>query len=148
MTIGSDNVEICWTESGHELDYYQIRYKSNNEKDIWKYVTANRNTNTINGLMAETSYVFQVREVFEDQEGRYGPQSNEVITSKSSASILLTSSKLVKEGNPSIYRLKATELKHSRNPTAKTRKFEFGKTFFVSCIKNSFISLKMGKMIN
>lgn len=57
-TIGSDNVELSWTESGHELDYYQIRYKSKNEKDIWKYLTTDRNKITITGLMAATSYVF------------------------------------------------------------------------------------------
>lgn len=142
MAIGSDNVEIYWTESGHELDYYQIRYKSKNEKDIWKFVKTERNKITINGLMAETPYVFQVRAVFGDQEGTYGPQCDDVITSESSTTILRTSSKLVKEGNPSIYKLKAKELNHSRNPTAKTRKFEFGKTFFELCIMNSFISLK------
>lgn len=141
-TIGSDNVELSWTESGHELDYYQIRYKSKNEKDIWKYLTTDRNKITITGLMAATSYVFQVRAVFKDQEGKYGPQSNEVITSESSATKLRKTSKLVKEGNPSIYRLKGTKLKHSRNPLAKTRKFEFGKTFFELCIINRFIRLK------
>lgn len=92
--------------------------------------------------MAATSYVFQVRAVFKDQEGKYGPHSNEVITSESSATKLRKTSKLVKEENPSIYRLKGTELKHSRNPLAKTRKFEFGKTFFELCIINRFIRLK------
>lgn len=62
--------------------------------------------------------------------------------------ILLIFLKFVKEGNLLIYRLKVIELKYLRNLIVKIRKFEFGKIFFVLCIKNSFISLKMGKMIN
>lgn len=86
-----------------------------------------QNEVTIHGLTANTAYVFQVRAVFEDQEGRYGPQSDDVITSESLATKLLKNSILVKNGNPTIYRLLAQELESSRNSSAKTRKLEFGK---------------------
>lgn len=91
--------------------------------------------------MANTKYVFQVRAVFEDQEGRYGPQSDDVITSESLATKLLKFSILVKQGNPPIYRLLAQELARSRNPTAKTRKLELGEFFLEQSILTIFKSL-------
>lgn len=88
-----------------------------------------QNEITISGLMANTTYVFQVRTVFEDQEGRYGPQSDDVLTSESLATKLLKFSVLVKQGNPPMYRLLTQELARSRNQSAKTRKLELGELF-------------------
>lgn len=144
MMINSDSVVLHWTESRYDIDYYQIRYKSKPGKDKWKFVATDskRNEVTICGLMANTTYVFQVRAVFEDEEGRYGPQSDDVITSKSLATTLFKSSSLAKEGNPLIYRLDAKELPKSRNFTAKTKKLEIGKLFFEQCKLHVLIRLK------
>lgn len=133
--ICSDSVVLYWTESKHDIDFYQIRYKSKTGKDKWKFVATDSKQNevTISGLMANTTYVFQVRAVFEDQEGRYGPQSDDVITSESLATKLLKFSTRVDGGNPPIYRLKAQESPRSRNPTAKTRKLELGELFLELC---------------
>lgn len=96
-----------------------------------------QNNITISGLMANTNYVFQVRAVFEDQEGGYGPQSDDVSTLTSLGIEWLDFSLLVKKGNPFIYRPLTQESKFSRNPTAKTRKLELGKLFL-----HMFIRLK------
>lgn len=142
-TIGSDTVLLSWAKSEHEIDYYQIRYKSKNGMDKWKIAETDSTQNeiTVRGLMANTTYVFQVRAVFGDQEGRYGPQSDDVITSQSLATKLLKFSILVKEGNPPIYRLLTEELPLSRNPTAKTRKLLLGMLILKQCILNSFNGL-------
>lgn len=107
-----------------------------------------QNEVAISGLMANTTYVFQVRAVFEDQEGRYGPQSDEVNTSESLATKLLEFSIRVKEGIPPIYRLLAQEPQRSRNPTAKTRKLELGKLFLEQCKLHILIRLKATLMID
>lgn len=91
--------------------------------------------------MANTTYVFQVRAVFEDKEGRYGPQSDDVIISESLATKLLKFSVLVQQGNPPLYRLLAQESPLSRNPTAKSRKLLLGMLFLNQCILNSFNGL-------
>lgn len=151
MSLGSDYVVLYWTESEHDIDidFYQIRYKSKTGKDNWKCVATDSKQNevAISGLMANTTYVFQVRAVFEDQEGRYGPQSDDVITSESLATKLLKFSILVKEGIPPIYRLLAQEPPRSRNPTAKTRKLELGKLFLEQCKLHILIILKATLMI-
>lgn len=109
--------------------------------DKWKIVDTDSKQNefTVRGLMANTTYVFQVRAVFEDQEGRYGPQSDDVITSKSLATKLLESSFLVRNGNPTIYRLFTEELPLSRNQTAKTRKLVLGMLFLSQYILNLMV---------
>lgn len=98
--------------------------------------------------MANTTYVFQVRAVFEDRVGMYGPQSDDVITSESLATKWLDFSIPVKKGIPSIYGLLAEEPPRSRNPTAKTRKLELGKLFLEQCKLHILIRLKATLMID
>lgn len=76
--------------------------------------------------MANTKYVFQVRGVFQDQEGSYGPANDDIQTPESLATKLLKYSNRIGNGDPSIHQLLATELQDSRNTTAKTRKLVLG----------------------
>lgn len=107
-----------------------MRYKSTSGQEKWKLAEtdADQNRITINGLMANREYKFQVRGVLNDHEGSYGPQSDVIKTTESLATVLLEFSKLVADGNPSKYQLLAEELEKSRNPTAKTRKLILGKS--------------------
>lgn len=79
--------------------------------------------------MANTKYVFQVRSINQDQEGQYGPESNDVLTAESLSTSLLDFSKLVSNGIPPKYQLLVTELENSRNIDAKTKQVIFGKFF-------------------
>lgn len=62
-------------------------------------------------MLANTWYIFQVREVLHGQEGRYGPLSDAVKTTESPATYLLERSLLVAHGHPSKYRLSVEEQK-------------------------------------
>lgn len=77
--------------------------------------------------MANTNYIFQVRRVFQDQEGKYGPASDDVRTTESLATYLLGFAKQVADGNPKKYQLMMEELKDSRNSDAKTKQVILGK---------------------
>lgn len=81
----------------------------------------------ITRLKPDTRYTFQVRAIFQDQEGNYGPANDDLKTLESSASSLLKYSKKVANENPGIYMLKAQEQTKSRNHKAKTKKIFFGK---------------------
>lgn len=107
-----------------------MRYKRTSIQEKWKIAETNFDQNgiTISRLMANTCYVFQVRGVLHDQEGRYGPLSDAVKTTESPATHLLERSLVVAYGHPSKYRLCVEELNESRNPVAKTRKFILGKS--------------------
>lgn len=120
---------MFWTKPEEKVDYYQIRYKSKGGQEKWKFAEtdADQNQITIAGLMADTVYVFQVRGVFQDQEGGYGPTNDTVKTAESLATFLLKFSLLVDNGNPPKYQLVTEELKQARNRNAKTRKLILGK---------------------
>lgn len=132
MRILSDMVVLFWTKSEDQVDYYQIRYKSKGGQEKWKFAITDEDENqtTIFGLMSNTVYVFQVRGVFQDQEGNYGPASDDVETAESLTTYLLRSSINVASGNPPKYQLMAQELKPSRNSSVKTRKLILGKRTF------------------
>lgn len=121
-------VVLFWTKTEDQVDYYQVRYKSKSGLEKWKFAEtdADQNQITITGLMADTVYVFQVRGVFQDQEGSYGPANDAVKTAESLATYLLKFSINVAIGNPPKYQLLAQELKPSRNRSAKTRKLILG----------------------
>ena len=129
MNIQSDFVEICWTKSTEEVDYYQIRYKSTGGSEKWKFAETDSDNNhiVVTGLMADTRYTFQVRGVFNDQEGCYGPANDALKTAESLATFLLNYSIKVSSGNPPKYQLPSQEQITSRNPIAKTRKLILGK---------------------
>lgn len=111
------------------MDYYQIRYKTRNGQEKWKSAETGDDQNkiTITGLMANTKYIFQVRRVFQDQEGKYGPASDDVCTTESLATYLLEFAEHVANVNPKKYHLLVEELKDSRNPDAKTKQVILGK---------------------
>lgn len=85
--------------------------------------------------MANTKYVFQVRGVYQDQEGKYGLVSDDVSTTESLATYLLDFSTKVEEGNPSKYQLWVEELKHSRNTQAKTKQVILGRFVLDYCLR-------------
>lgn len=84
--------------------------------------------------MANTKYVFQVRSVYQDQEGQYGPESNDVLTAESASTSLLNSSKQVSNGIPPKYQLFVEELENSRNINAKTKQIVVGKFLLRFCM--------------
>lgn len=134
MKIVSDTVDLFWSKSEGKVDYYQIRYKSLTGEEKWKSVAtdADQSEISISGLMANTKYAFQVRGVYQDQEGRYGPANESIQTPESLATHLLDFSKCVDKGDPSKHQLLATELKESRNELAKTKKVILGGKFILS----------------
>lgn len=85
MRILSDMVVLFWTKSEDQVDYYQIRFKSKGGQEKWTIAEtdADQNQTTISRLMANTVYVFQVRGVYQDQEGSYGPANDDVKTAES-----------------------------------------------------------------
>lgn len=129
-----DSVDLQWAKSENSIDYYQIRYKTKDGKDKWKFAKTDTDQSkiTITGLMANTKYVFQVRSVYEDQEGQYGPESNDVLTAESILTSLMDSSKKVSNGDPPTYRLLTEELRNSRNIAAKTKQLILGKVFILN----------------
>ena len=134
INIQQDFVEISWRKSTGIVDYYLIRYKSTGGLEKWKFVQTDSDNNriTIIGLMTDTRYTFQVRRIFEDQEGIYGPANDDIKTIESPAIGLLNTSTKVTNGNPPKYRPFMQEQVESRNPIAKTRKIIVGK--IISCI--------------
>lgn len=125
----TDSIQIVWTKSAGKVDNYRIRYKSRECKENWNYADTNTDCNqlTITRLKPNTRYTFQVRAIFQDQEGNYGPANDDLKTLESPASSLLMSSTKVADQNPAIYKLKAQEQTKSRNHKAKTKKIFLGK---------------------
>lgn len=128
MNIKSDAVDLCWSKCKRKVDYYQIRYKQKNRGDKWKFAETDGEQSEIiiTGLMANTEYVFQIRGVYEDQEGSYGPANYNIQTPQSLAIHLLEFSECVRSGNPSIFKLNAEEIKEARNESAKIKKLCLG----------------------
>uniref|UniRef100_A0A8W8JGK9 Fibronectin type-III domain-containing protein n=1 Tax=Magallana gigas TaxID=29159 RepID=A0A8W8JGK9_MAGGI len=126
--LHSYSVDLQWAKSAKRVDYYQIRYKTKDDDDEWKFAKTDNDQSkiTITGLLANTKYVFQVRSVYQDQEGQYGPESNDVLTAESASTSLLNSSKQVSNGIPPKYQLFVEELENSRNINAKTKQIVVG----------------------
>lgn len=80
--------------------------------------------------MPNTKYLFQVQSVYQDQEGQYGPESNDVLTAESASTSLLDFSKQVSNTIPQKYQLFVKELENSRNIDARTKQVILGKFFF------------------
>lgn len=78
--------------------------------------------------MAETKYIFQVRGIFGDKEGPFGPLNDNIETNKSLASSLLKNSQRQNETkNPSIYLLPVKENENARNQDVRTRQLILGR---------------------
>lgn len=103
---------------------------------MWKFAKTDNDQSkiTITGLMANTKYVFQVRSVYQDQEGQYGPESNDVLTAESASTSLLNFSKQVSNGIPPKYQLFVKELENSRNIYTRTKQVVLGKFLLRFCM--------------
>lgn len=78
-----ESIECEWSKCQGQVDFYKVRYKTDkSDKEEWNYAKTNADESqiTITGLMPNTMYIFQVRGVFEDQEGEYGPENDEMQT--------------------------------------------------------------------
>ncbi|XP_078317759.1 uncharacterized protein LOC144620557 [Crassostrea virginica] len=76
--------------------------------------------------MAHTKYIFQVRGVFGDQEGPYGPHSDAIETQKSAGTTLLELCQRLDHNSPSKYMLPIKENKGARSKQARTRQLYLG----------------------
>lgn len=95
----------------------------------WKFIETDSDENhiTVSGLMANTKYIFQVRGIFGDQEGPFGPVNENIKTKKSLATCLLDFSQLQNNSNsPSIHLLPVEENRNARNKSARTRQLIHG----------------------
>lgn len=84
--------------------------------------------------MSNTTYVFQVRGIFQDQEGGYGCENDDIQTTESLATHLKNYSIKVADGNPPTYQLLTKEIKYSRNDVAKTKQVVLGKFFCIGLL--------------
>lgn len=100
--------------------------------------------------MANTKYVFQVRGVYQDQEGKYGLVSDDVSTTESLATYLLEFSTKIEEGDPSKYQLLVEELEQSRNTEAKTKQVTLGRFVLDFCLRylNFILFIILRKMFS
>lgn len=124
-----ESIECEWSKCQGQVDFYKVRYKTDkSDKEEWNYAKTNADESqiTITGLMPNTMYIFQVRGVFEDQEGEYGPENDEMQTESLDAYLNKISTRITKS-SPSKYQLFVQEMKDARNVTAKTRKLNLGK---------------------
>lgn len=97
--------------------------------------------------MANTKYAFQVRSVNQDQEGKYGPESNDVLIAESLSTSLLDFSILDNNVIPPKYQLLVKELENSRNIDAKTKQVILGKFFHNVYISEIFFKGKSFSLI-
>ncbi|XP_060602656.1 uncharacterized protein LOC132755758 isoform X2 [Ruditapes philippinarum] len=132
--ISSDTVNIAWkspSKFGKE-DYYQIYYTTDMEdrKRKWKkfQVEPNYHSATLSELKTNTTYIFRVKAVYDDEEGPYSPESDRITTSKSLALRLLNKAIKIEDGKqpPYKYILPMTEIISARNEENKTKKYEIG----------------------
>jgi hypothetical protein len=134
-----EGVELC------ENDAYQMMYKEG-QSGMWVYCKSNIVTTTykIEGLHAETSYVFRVRVVnaFSGVEGKFSIESNPIITGKSQALGMKRLSTLIYGKPNAVYALPVTELKDARNTAAKTRKLKLGKSNLFHSIFRYYVTVK------
>lgn len=65
--------------------------------------------------------------MFKDEEGRYGPENDDIETRISSAKTLVDHLTPHIKTNPLIYLLPLKENMNARNATARTRRLVFGK---------------------
>lgn len=112
------------------MNHYQVRFKAKNGNSKWKFKNTDSDENNVNisGLIANTKYTFQVRGIFGDEEGPYGPANEDIETKKSSATALLKSAVLQSNTKcPPIYFLPVKENKNARNTSARTKQVTLGR---------------------
>lgn len=127
------------------MDCFQVCYGERNGKSPLKILEtkAEENYATIKGLLENTEYTFQIRGVFGDQEGPYGPVNNEIKTKQSLGSTLLIHCVLQDDSKkPYKYKLPAVENKGARNENARSIQFILGwKTLSLFFIQNMFLGI-------
>ncbi|XP_062572461.1 uncharacterized protein LOC134241282 [Saccostrea cucullata] len=128
-SVNSNSVALFWEKSLNTSNHYQIRYKSKGGVEKWKFQETEKNENRIiiTGLKAKTAYIFQVRGVFEDEEGPYGPSNDSIVTTESMATTLIKHSTLISTDIPNKYQLPVRENLRARNTAARTRQLILGK---------------------
>lgn len=135
-------VTICWDKPLEKVDYFEVRYKQKGGLTKWKMdcTRDDCNSTTITEIMADTIYIFQVRGVFEDMEGPYGPISDDVITPKSLSIKMKEKCQRIAVDNPEIYLLPSKENVQARNNQARTKQLILGLTkllFIFDCHSKS-----------
>lgn len=123
-------MRLFWNKSNQPADHYQIRFKAKNGNLKWKFTDTDLDENNVNisGLMAYTKYIFQVRGIFEEQEGPYGQANEDIETKKSLATTFLEFSILQNNTDyPPKYLLPIQENKNARNSSARTRQLTLGR---------------------
>lgn len=129
----SDHIILKWEHTGElgEDEFYQISMKQHPEGK-WKiFQTQKLCINSlvhVDGLKAETAYVFKVRIANDKtgEEGPYSPESDVATTGESPAFKIMRKSKKIQSSIPAIYRLPIQEVTEARNTTSQTRKFILG----------------------
>lgn len=121
-------VKICWDKPLERVDYFQVRYKQKDGKSKWKFAKTNDdcNSTTITEIMADTIYIFQVRGVFDEMEGPYGPISDDLTTPKSPSIEMKKECQRISANNPEIYLIPTKENKEARNMQARTKQLISG----------------------
>nr|XP_022286825.1 uncharacterized protein LOC111099705 [Crassostrea virginica] len=127
--IKSNLIKLFWEKPQEKVDYFHVRYKVKNGNSKWKIVDTKDDSNSIiiKEMMANTIYVFQVRGVFGDLEGTYGPVSEDIATPESTSAKLLKACKRIAKTKPPRYRLPIKENKKARNSKARTKQMILGK---------------------
>lgn len=132
-----DHINLKWEHNKKLSDeeLYQINFKSAPNGE-WKVFSPTKPCRSrmivIDGLEAETSYIFKVRVTNKDT-GNKGPFSHEseiIKTGISPALQIKQFSKKIATGPPDVYMLPITENKAARNETSQTRKFTLGKSLY------------------
>lgn len=139
--IKSDSIRLFWNKSVKQADHYQIRFKTKDGYIKWKITETDSDENNImiTGLMTNKNYLFQVRGIFGDQEGPYGPVSEDICTTKSLATTLLDFSVLQRNTEcPPIYFLPVEENKSARSTTARIRMLTLGKLKTIVIIRQVY----------
>ncbi|XP_071144020.1 uncharacterized protein [Mytilus edulis] len=129
----SDHIILKWEHNG-ELgvdEFYQILIKQYPDGK-WKIFQTPKpcitRIVTVDGLKAETSYVFKVRKANDTtgEDGPFSPESDIIVTGESPAFKIMKRSEKIEDGIPAVYRLPIQEIPQARNEASQTRKFILG----------------------
>lgn len=125
----TETITIQWTapETGNTfIDHYVVEYRSKNDKDWKKSVTAKKETClTVSELQPKTNYEFRVKAVVLMAGGKFGDLSDDINTSTTLATEVKATSQKINNKVPAIFKLPVLEVR--KDDTAKTRKCVFGK---------------------
>lgn len=133
----SDHINLKW-EHKKQLsseESYQVSFKELSQGK-WKFFSPPKPCReqmvVVDGLKAETSYVFKVRVTDENTgtEGPFSPESDIIKTGVSPAFQIMKKSQKGAIGPPDVYMLPITENMAARNEAAQTRKFTLGEFTF------------------